>query len=755
MRRTLLAALLPALAIAATWLSLEDPRLAGEGLAVAALAIAPALVRPGALRIGAVVLSAFGASWIAFGVQPWELAPFRDERVLAPALRDAARGIVDFYEVFLPFEPAPNPEMHSLVLCAIFGFVVAMALFVAARRPLGAAAVTVAGVGWPATLLGGQAIAAGAIALAAALAIPLILRASSLRTVLAGGAIATLVVVGATWTSSATTLARDAALDWESWDIRGETSAAPNVRFAWESNYDGIEFPTERTVVFTVTGPEQATYWRASTLNLFTEDHWFEHLLTLGRVEGESTTRLPPGQLIPSRVSQRRNWAEPNPTRTEEGVGLVEQEVKVGGFVDDHLVAAGMPLAIDARRLGTVFQLSGNVLRALKSPRAGTTYRVWSYVPDPTPAQLAAARGGYPAAVSRYLEVDGRTFPPFGVARRADLVEEFFADPSYADFRRYRPMYDAAQGVTRAADSPYETVLALESWLRQEGGFRYDESPPRLKTSPLVGFVTRTKAGYCQHFAGAMAAMLRMLGVPARVAVGFASGTKRADSTWVVTDHDAHAWVEVWFRGHGWIAFDPTPGRGTFGGSYSFASDSSAAVAALRRGNLAESTTDTRSLREPDAGDLPAGVSGSVDDRAPSIVAIALLLGALWVVVVGVGKAVLRRARYVSRDPRRLATASRRELEDFLRDQGADVPPNATLAELQRTVRHELGLDGSAFATAAARARFGPPSSREQSGASPRREVRRLIRAARRELSLWARFRGLVSLRSLRSASGS
>ncbi len=173
MRRTLLAALLPALAIAVAWLSLEDPRLVGEGLAVAALAIVAALVRPGAIRVGVVVVAALVAAWIAFGTQPWELAPFRDEPVLAPALGDAARGIEGFYEVFLPFEPAVNPEMHSLVLCAIFGFVAAVALLVAARRPLAAAAVTVAGVGWPATLLGGTAIVAGTVALAAALAIPL------------------------------------------------------------------------------------------------------------------------------------------------------------------------------------------------------------------------------------------------------------------------------------------------------------------------------------------------------------------------------------------------------------------------------------------------------------------------------------------------------------------------------------------------------------------------------------------------------
>ena len=242
-----------------------------------------------------------------------------------------------------------------------------------------------------------------------------------------------------------------------------------------------------------------------------------------------------------------------------------------------------------------------------------------------------------------------------------------------------------------------------------------------------------------------------MLGVPARVAVGFTSGTPD-DGTWVVTNHDAHAWVEVWFAGIGWVPFDPTPGRGTLGGEYSFASGSEDAVARLRRGELAESTTPSLPPRVPDAGDLAPTSETSSSRQAPSLVGVGLVLAALWVVLLGVGKALVRRARYLSRDPRRLATASRRELEDFLRDQGVDVPPNATLVTLQRTVYAELGLDARAFAAAASRARFGPPAAIEQGGTSPRREVRRLIGAARRDLSLWARFRGLVSLRSLRSA---
>lgn len=753
MARTLAASLLPALVIAAAWLSLEEPRRVVEAGLLAVLALVPALVPAGFRRVGAIVAATLGASWLVFALQPWELLPFRDEEVIAPLAGDVGRGIVDFYDVFLPFEPVANPEMHALVMSAIFGFTLAVGLLVAARRPLAAAAVTVAGVGWPATLLGGAAVGVGALALAAALSIPLVLRARALRTAIVGGLVGAAVVAGAAWTSSATTLAREAALDWESWDIRGESASASRVRFAWESNYDGIEFPAERTVVFTVKGPEEATYWRASTLNLFSDDHWFEHLLWITRVEGGSRVALPPGQLIPSRVSQRRDWSEPSAV-SGAGVALVEQEVEVGAFVDDRLVAAGTPMALDARRLGTVFQLSGNVLRARDSLRAGTTYRIWSYVPDPSPAQLAAAPGRYPSATARYLEVDGREFPAYGVEGRAAAVEAFFADQSYTEFRRYRPMYDVAERVTRGADTPYETVLALESWFRARGGFRYDESPPRLARSPLVGFVTRTKAGYCQHFAGAMAAMLRMLGVPARVAVGFTSGQKRADDTWVVTDHEAHAWVEVWFAGHGWIPFDPTPGRGTFGGAYSFASDSTAAVAALRRGELEDSTASTRRVREPDAGDLPGAVPTDAQDRAPSIVALALVLAALWIVFVGAGKAAVRRARYLTRDPRKTATASRRELEEFLRDQGVDVPANAGLARLQRAVHDELGLDGRPFAIAASRARFGPPEALEGGATAARTEVRRLLRAARRELSLWARFRGLVSLRSLRAGGG-
>ena len=734
MARTLVATAVVALAVSAAWLSLEEPRLIGDAIAIAAIAIAPALVPSRRGRLLALVPSTLGAAWLAFGAQPWELLPFRDERVLAPVLHDVGSGVVDFYGVFLPFDPVRNPEMHILVLCAIFGFTLAAGLLVAARRPIAASAVAVAGVGWPATLAGGNAVAFGTLALVAALAIPLVLRVSSFRTLVAGTAIAALVVVGAASASSMTALGRGSAFDWESWDLSGPAQEASSVRFVWNSNYEGITFPPTKTVVLRVEGPTAPHYWRATTLDLLSQGTWSEDLFWLDQVDRERRALQLP-QLIPQRAADPRNW--------------VEQRVQVEALVDDHLAAAGTPVGLDASRFGTVFQLSGGVLRMRDPVRAGQRYTVWSFAPNPSPRALASAPQRTPPAVARFLEVDGRVFPGFGTRNRPRFMRAFLRDPSYVGYGWHRTMYDVARRVAGKASTPYAAVLALESWLRQTGGFRYDESPPRAPGPPLEAFVKRTKAGYCQHFAGAMAMMLRLLGVPARVAVGFTSGTRDGDA-WVVTDREAHAWVEVWFAGQGWVPFDPTPGRGRLGGDYSFASGSATAVAKLRRGELS-GTRPARSTRAPDSSDLGL-TSSPTAERAPWLVGVLLAVACVWMLAVGLGKAVRRRLRYLSRDPRRIATASRQELEAYLRDQGADVGPNVTLAELQRAVRLELGLDGRAFAAAVARARYGPPETVEQGATKARAELRRLLRAARRDLSLWARFRGFVSLRSVRSS---
>src|SRR5688572_4009279 len=123
MRRTLVACVLPAFVIGVSWLRIEDPARTVEAVVIAASALAPALVPRGWPRLAAVAASVTGAAWVAFSAKAWELLPFRDERVLAPLGDQIGVGIADFYRVLLPLAPGANPEMHGLMLAAIFSFV--------------------------------------------------------------------------------------------------------------------------------------------------------------------------------------------------------------------------------------------------------------------------------------------------------------------------------------------------------------------------------------------------------------------------------------------------------------------------------------------------------------------------------------------------------------------------------------------------------------------------------------------------------
>jgi hypothetical protein len=728
--RTLAAALLPTLAISTSWLRLEDPERAKHALPVAGFALAPALLPRAWQRALCLAAAAGVAALVSVGAKPWTLLSLHPGGGLTAPKDVVATGLGDFYGVVLPFDPNRHPEMHALVLVAIFVFVAATALLIAARRPVAAGGVIVAGAGWPATLLGEEgAVAIGALTLGAALSVPLLLRVRSVRALGIGAVVVGLVVAGAASASSASTFARKAALNWRSWDFHGVPARALGVRFVWDANYDGISFPRTKTVVLEISGPQRAQYWRATTLDVFTDDRWIEAPSSILR---EGSGAVPHDPLTPARARNRSNWEQ--------------QDVQVKALVDDELVAAGTPEAVDARSLGTLLFFQDGVVRARQAVPGGVRYRIWSYVPDPSPAALAAAPARYPPPAGRFLDVWGRRLPPFGEPARGEHVRALFADARYPAFQEYRPLYDIARHVVGDTQSPYAAVLALESWFRQRGGFRYEEQPPRaVDLPPLVQFVTVTRAGYCQHFAGAMAVMLRLLGIPARVAVGFTSG-KYAHGAWTVTDHDAHAWVEAWFPGQGWVPFDPTPGRGAFAGTYSYASESASAVAALRHGDLNTLGSSARGL-STDTGGQASRPSRTIGRPALGALTLALLGGGAF--LVGLTKLLVRRARLLTRDPRRVATASRKELESFLRDQGLTVSPNATLDDLCRVVRGKAGLTGIFFAEAAGRGRFGRPSDCPSAARAARLELRILLRDLRRELSVWQRFRGFVSLRSL------
>ena len=335
--------------------------------------------------------------------------------------------------------------------------------------------------------------------------------------------------------------------------------------------------------------------------------------------------------------------------------------------------------------------------------------------------------------------------PGFGVPGRAGVVDAVFTDDLYQPLWAYEPLWQEARRLTQGARSPYAATLAIERWLRTDGGFTYDEHPPSPVGLPaLSDFVVRSKRGYCQHFAGAMTFMLRYLGIPARVAVGFSNGSWK-DGVWTVTDHDAHAWVEAWFAGYGWLAFDPTPARGTLTATYTNASDSADAIRALRSGPfLGVAGRAPKAAARPAAADAATAGSGFDWFVLSPLVALCGL-----VVAVGVVKGRRRRLRYATSDPRRRAAAARAELAGFMRDQGAALSPEASVRDLGLELRRH-GVGSDAFVRAFTRARYGPLPDAEAAAADARRELARVLALLRGRLGTGRRLRGFFMVRSLR-----
>ncbi len=161
-------------------------------------------------------------------------------------------------------------------------------------------------------------------------------------------------------------------------------------------------------------------------------------------------------------------------------------------------------------------------------------YQATSDISQPGARELRMAGGAYPA----YLDAG------------------YLRLPSSLDPRIPR----LAEQIALLADNSYDKALAVETYLRTH--FKYTPQLSRtVPRDPLADFLSERKQGHCEYFASSMAVMLRSRGIPARIVNGFRTGEfNDLTSQYVVRASDAHSWVEVFFPGYGWIAFDPTPG---------------------------------------------------------------------------------------------------------------------------------------------------------------------------------------------------
>ncbi len=186
-------------------------------------------------------------------------------------------------------------------------------------------------------------------------------------------------------------------------------------------------------------------------------------------------------------------------------------------------------------------------------------YSVSAVIPESDAQFSGRPRVGLPGdgpalprtAVPRAGQIGG---PDKDAAWRATLSE------SAPDGWQWADLYSLNRTIVEDATDPYEIALRLEQYLRLT--YDYTLEPPASDyPSPYAAFLFDTHAGYCQHFAGTMAMLLRFNGVPARVAVGFTTGERGIQGVYSVATNNAHAWVEAYFPTVGWVAFDPTPGR--------------------------------------------------------------------------------------------------------------------------------------------------------------------------------------------------
>ena len=118
---------------------------------------------------------------------------------------------------------------------------------------------------------------------------------------------------------------------------------------------------------------------------------------------------------------------------------------------------------------------------------------------------------------------------------------------------------ELAVTITEGLEMPYDKAIAVTSWLRQNIQYsRITDSPPE-DVEPIDWFLFDYQIGYCNFYASAEVIMLRSLGIPARLAAGYARGEYTpSDGLYQVEGEDSHSWPEVYFPGYGWIEFEPT-----------------------------------------------------------------------------------------------------------------------------------------------------------------------------------------------------
>ncbi|GAB6992265.1 transglutaminase TgpA family protein [Paenibacillus pini] len=274
------------------------------------------------------------------------------------------------------------------------------------------------------------------------------------------------------------------------------------------------------------------TYWRGEILNNYDGRKW----------------SMKPDNLMPTTAINP--FGSKNEVIAQEKGNLITQHVEFkqalrqdfplfGGGIISKVVAVetGSPKALPVMMADP---LAGTIKLAVDTNTAGVVgYKIETYIPKVELDKLRLQGGTDPSTIKdHYLQLPGEL-----PARVKELGLQ----------------------VTSGNTNRYDTVYAVKEYLAKHMTYTLDTRVPAQGQDFVDNFLFETKQGYCTHFATAMTVLLRSQNIPARYVMGFAPGQKYAGEAnrYLITEGDAHAWVEVYFPQQGWVPFDPTPGAAT------------------------------------------------------------------------------------------------------------------------------------------------------------------------------------------------
>jgi transglutaminase-like putative cysteine protease len=245
-----------------------------------------------------------------------------------------------------------------------------------------------------------------------------------------------------------------------------------------------------------------------------------------------------------------------------------------------------------------------------------------------------------------------------------------------------------ARQITAGAPTRLDAVQAVEEWLHQNTRYNLEIPPDPPGADAVDRFLFETREGFCEHIASAMAVLLRASGVPTRLVTGFGPGHRNPfTGYWEILASDAHAWVEVYYPGAGWIPYDPT-----FGVPPASPGLSGRFIAPELLGSIGRFFSAS----------IPEPLRRAVTELGHAIAAAARAWPLVLVLVaLGVGLLILRRGRRAQRRrglPPVGAARAFAELESAMAARGHPRAEHQTAREFVRSLRPFLAPDERADA---------------------------------------------------------